>query len=140
MNKVWKIVVVATMVSMVGAAGAAYAATFKTPAEIAAEVTGKTVENVQTERAEGKTYGGIADEEGKLEEFKTQMLEQRKVNLDQRVQEGTLTQEQADQMLERMRENQLSCDGTGNNQAMRGRGGSRMARGQGMGNGGGMFR
>lgn len=138
MNKVWRLAAVATVVGMIGAAGAAYAATAKTPAEVAAEVTGQTVETVQAERADGKSYGTIADEAGKLEEFKSQMLEQRKVYLEERVQEGTLTQEQADLMLERMADNQLNCDGAGNGQAMKGQAGARMGRGMGMGQGKGM--
>jgi hypothetical protein len=134
MNKVLKMTAVAAIVGMLGAAGAAYAATAKTPAEIASEVTGKAPADVAAEREQGKTYGAIADEAGKLEEFKTQMLEQRKAVLDQRVKDGLLTQEQADAMYSTMLENQINCDGTGTG-SMKGMGGAGFGRGQGLGQG-----
>ncbi len=109
-----KIFIAAVVVGMLGAAGAAYAATVKTPAEITAELTGKTVEEVYSERSTGKTCGTIANEAGKLDEFKTQMLEQKKIILDQRVAEGRLTQEQADNIYNTMQSHQAICDGTGN--------------------------
>jgi hypothetical protein len=80
-----KLLVVATVVGLLGAAGAAYAATAKTPAEITAELTGKTVGELCSERSTGKTFGTIANEAGKLAELKIQVLEQKKIILDQRV-------------------------------------------------------
>ncbi len=109
-----KLFIVATVVGMLGAAGAAYAATVKTPAEITAELTGKTVAELYNERSTGKTYGTIASEAGKLAEFKAQMLEQKKIILDQRVADGRLTQEQADNIYSTMQSHQAICDGTGN--------------------------
>ncbi|TEB15260.1 hypothetical protein Psfp_02297 [Pelotomaculum sp. FP] len=73
-----KLLVVATVAGVLGAAGAAYAATAKTPAEITAELTGKTVSELYNERAAGKTYGTIANEAGKLDEFKHKCLSKRK--------------------------------------------------------------
>lgn len=76
-----KILVAATMAVMLGGAGTAYAAVItKTPADIAASVTGKSVSDVVQERASGKTYGTIAKDAGKLEEFQAQMLEQKKLS------------------------------------------------------------
>ena len=109
-----KLVLVFTVIAVLGAASAAYAATTKTPAEIAAGLTGKSVETLYQERAAGQTYGAIANEAGKLEEFKTQMLEQKKTILDQRVADGKLTQERADTIYNAMKNNQADCDGTGN--------------------------
>jgi len=104
----------ATIVGLLGMAGTAFAAvTSQTPAQITASLTGKTVEQVTAERATGKTYGTIAKEAGKLDEFKAATLEQKKLILDQRVADGNLTQEQADAIYNRLVTNQANCDGTG---------------------------
>lgn len=139
MKNVSKLVVTAAVIGLVGASGAAYAATSQTPAEIASELTGKSVEELNLERSAGKTYGALAKDAGKLEEFQTQMLEQRKAVLEQRVKEGKLTQAQADELLTAMKNNKAVCDGTGSgmgrNQGMglgRGKG---MGQGQGAGKG-----
>lgn len=113
MKTLKKIVAGATVVGMLGAAGIVYAATAKTPAEIVSGLTGKTLEELYEERAAGNTYGTIAEDAGKLEEFKAQMLEQKKAILDQRVKDGKLTQEQADEIYNFIQNNQASCDGTG---------------------------
>ena len=48
-------------------AATAMAAEYQTPADTAAEVTGRSVEDVARERFEtGKTYGAIAAEDGRL--------------------------------------------------------------------------
>jgi len=114
MKRFRKLLMVFTVIAILGAGSAAYAATTKTPAEIAAGLTGKSVETLYQERAAGQTYGAIANEAGKLEEFKTQMLEQKKIILDQRVADGKLTQERADAIYDAMKNNQANCDGTGN--------------------------
>ena len=101
-------------------------------------MTGKTVEEVNQERAAGETYGAIANEAGKLDEFKSQMLEQKKAVLDQRVKDGTLTQQQADEIYDTIKNNQVTCDGTGNIQNGKRCGagfGSGAGKGQGMGRG-----
>ena len=103
------------------------ASAYKTPAEAAAGVTGKSVSDVITEHQQtGKTYGTIANESGKLEEFKAERLEIMKDNLDSRVSAGTLTQEKADAIYNNMKENQANCDGTG-----QGAGGCGLGNGQG---------
>ncbi len=125
-----------TVAAVLGTGGAAYAATSLTPAEIAANLTGKSVAELQQQRQAGQTYGAIANEAGKLEEFKTQMMEQKKVILDERVKEGRLTQEQANTIYQNMQENQANCDGTGNGQARMGQnGGAGFGKGAGLGNG-----
>lgn len=113
MKNMKKLIAVIAAAGVLGVAGAAYAATVKTPAELAAALTGKTVEAVTEERAGGKTYGAIASDAGKLEEFKAQMLEQKKAVLDQKVKDGTLTQAQADEIYNSIKERQAACDGTG---------------------------
>lgn len=108
-----KLVAVVAAIGVLGTAGAAFAATSKTPAEIVAGITGKTAEDVTKGRAAGETYCAIASDAGKLDEFKTQMLEQKKVVLDQRVKEGTITQQQADEAYNAIKNNQINCDETG---------------------------
>jgi hypothetical protein len=135
-----KLVMVFTVIAVLGASGAAYAATTKTPAEIAAGLTGKSVETLYQQRTAGTTYGAIANEAGKLEEFKAQMLEQKKAILDQRVADGKITQEQSDTIYNSIQNNQTNCDGTGNagigkNAGIgfgNGQGGNGMGNGQGM--------
>ncbi|MDR3600886.1 MAG: hypothetical protein P4L49_10465 [Desulfosporosinus sp.] len=123
----------ATIVGLLGVTGTAFAAvTGQTPAEIAASLTGKTVAQVTAERATGITYGTIAKEAGKLDEFKAATLEQKKLILDQRVVDGNLTQEQADTIYNRLVTNQATCDGTGSTAMGKGMG---AGFGQGMGNG-----
>lgn len=55
-------------------------------------VTGKSVEDVKSVREEtGKSYGIIAKEEGKLEEFKKMRLNDKKEDLDAKVKSGQIT-------------------------------------------------
>lgn len=58
MKNIKSYIAAATIVGLLGVTGTAFAAvTGRTPAEITAGLTGKTVEQVTTERAAGKTYG-----------------------------------------------------------------------------------
>jgi len=112
----------------------------KSPADITAGLTGKTVEAVTKERTAGKTYGTIAKEAGKLDEFKTESLKQKKVILDQRVKDGKLTKAQADKIYNDIKTNQTTCDGTGSAKIgkMNGVGfGQGQGQGRGMGKGSG---
>ncbi|MCX5780464.1 MAG: DUF2680 domain-containing protein [Firmicutes bacterium] len=134
MKRFKKIAMVFTLVAAMGASGVAYAATNQTPAEIAAGLTGQTVQTMNQERAAGRTYGAIANDAGKLAEFQSQRLAQRKVILDQRVAAGTLTQEKADTIYNAMKDHQADCDGTGSVGMGRNAGLGR-GQGNGMGNG-----
>jgi len=145
MKNLKKLFAIALVVGLMGAVGVAYAAVTKTPAEITAAVTGQTVSEVNQERAAGQSYGAIANEAGKLDEFKAQMLEQRKALLDERIKTGTLTEEQAKVIYERMQDRMANCTGDstgmcGNRGAGSGQGcGMGMGRGNGNGNGQGMM-
>jgi len=111
----------------------AFAATFSTPAELLAGLTGKSVEDVITEKTEeSKTYGALADEYGVLDEYKTKILEEKKAYLEERVEEGIMTRERADAIIANLDENSLTCDGTGYAD-----GGCGLGAGFGGGNGGG---
>lgn len=86
---------------------------YGTPAEATAGVTGRTLEEIAEERLSGKPYGLIAAESGMLEEFQAAMLEIREAALAARVESGALAQEEADAVLEAIRQRQAVCDGTG---------------------------
>jgi len=144
MKKMKKLIATVAVLGVLGAGGVVFASEILTPAQIAADLTGKSVTEVTEERADGKTYGTIANEADKLDEFRIQMLEQKKAILDQRVKDGTMTQEEADQIYNAIKENQALCDGTGNGKIGKGCGagfgngngnGLGKGRGQGMGRG-----
>lgn len=141
------IAVLGTIIIAVGAISfSAFAASnYKTPAEAVAGLTGKTVESVIAQRVESnKTYGTIADEAGKLDEFKDEMIEIKKNTLSKRVEAGTMTQAQADEVIAAITENQANCDGTGDRIGQEagarfgGGNGQGQNRGQGKGQGQGM--
>ena len=116
MIKLKKVLVLGAMVMVVGATSVtAYAASnYGTPAEIVASLTGKTVDDVRSEKAEtGKNYGTIANEAGKLTEFKEEVLSMKKERINEKVQSGKITQEEADKIITTLEGNQEKCDGTG---------------------------
>lgn len=140
MKNIKKLVLSLAVVSVLSTSVVFGVVTTKTPADIAAGLTGKTVEQVAVERASGKTYGTIASEAGKLDEFKTESLKQKKEILDQRVKDGNLTQAAADEIYNSIVTSQATCDGTGGAGIgkMNGVGfgkGSGQGKGQGMGQG-----
>lgn len=133
-----KIAVILSVILLVGAFSVtAMAATgYNTPADIVAGLTGRTTDSVTTERSEsGKTYGTIANDAGVLDQFKSQMLEQKKAILEEKVAAGTITQERADAIIAAMENNQANCDGTESGMGMRS--GACTGNGTGMGFGGG---
>lgn len=115
MTNLKKLTVLGAVVLTIGATSVtAYAVSALTPAEVAANVTGKTVEEVTAEKFQnGITYGGVAKNYDSLEEFQAAMLENKIAILNERVAEGTMTQEEADEIIEAIKENQAVCDGTG---------------------------
>lgn len=115
MNLIKKFSATATALLMISAMSVgSFAATYNTPAEIAASLTGRTVEDVLAERYEtGKTFGTIANEAGRLDEFKEESLLMKSDILDQQVDAGYLSREEADSILEAIQAQQAICDGTG---------------------------
>lgn len=99
---------------------------YKTPAEALAGLTGSTPDAVLEQRAKGETLGSIAKGAGVLNEFKAEMLEIKKAVLEEKVSEGSITREQADEITAAIEEKQADCDGTGS-------GGVRCMFGQGAG-------
>lgn len=136
MKNLKKIMALVVTVGVIGSATAAFAAS---TADIVSSLTGKTTDELIQERAAGKTYGTIAKEADKLEEFQVQMFEQKKSILDQRVKDGTLTQQQADEIYEAIKNNQSSCEGTGS-VAIGKEYGASFGQGSGMGDGNGTGR
>ena len=86
--------------------------------------------------AAGAAYATTAKTPAEITAFKTQVLEQKKIILDQRVDDGRLTQEQADNIYNTIQSHHATCDGTGN--AGIGKNyGAGFGQGNGMGNGNG---
>lgn len=140
-----KVVLMTAIVAVLvlGLASVSFAATdWKSPAEILAGLTGKSVEAVQEARSAGTPYGAQAADADKLEAFRAERLEMIKDRLDQAVADGLLTREEADDKLAAIEARSAACDGTGEFQ---GEGGLRLgrmgngtgARGNGSGNGNG---
>lgn len=99
-------------VTVLGASAVAYAAGTSTPADIVADLTGKPVESVVSQRSAGTAYGDIAKEAGVLPEFQEKMLALKKEVLQQRVEAGRLTEAEAARIYEALKDNQANCDGT----------------------------
>ena len=131
-----KLILSATIVGILGVSGTALASVAFTPAaDIVADLTGKSVSDVNLEKTtSGKTYGTLANEAGMLEDFQVRMLEQKKNLLDQRVKDGQLTAQQAEEIYTAIQNNQATCDGTGSAQLGKSNG-LRMGQGNGKGNG-----
>lgn len=91
-----------------------FAAEYATPAEAVAGLTGRTVESIVSERRDtGKTFGTIAAEAGKLEEFQQSMIAIKTVQVENKVANGQITQQQADGLVQNIQQNQIVCDGSG---------------------------
>jgi hypothetical protein len=139
MTNLKKLAVLGAVVLAVGSTSVmAFAATnIATPAEIAASVTGRTLEQVTEEKLQNDiTYGTVAKNYDSLEEFQKAMLENKKAILEEKVASGVLTQEEADEIIKALEENQLTCDGTGEARIGQSYGaafGGMMGRGQGAG-------
>lgn len=134
LRKLFSALTAATLVTAISVS--AYAATYSTPAEAAAGVTGKTQEEVTTLRQSGKTYGTIAAEANKLDAFKEAVLEIKSDRLKELVKDGRMTQAKADELLKSIKERQASCTGTGNGGSGLGLGIGGFGSGQGAGRNG----
>jgi len=106
-------VLVATGIMSIGTVAFAAVAS---PAEIVSGLTKRAITEVQAERAKGQTYGSMAEEAGKLNEFKVATLDSKKAWLDEQVAAKKMTQEEADKIYNDIKEAQLTCDGDGSAQ------------------------
>lgn len=146
MTKLKKTIIIGATILAIGLTSVtAFAASpYKTPAEAVAGLTGKTLESVIAERTNtNKTYGTIAKEAGKLNEFKAEVLQIKKDILSQKVAGGSMTQERADEIIAAVEKNQVNCDGTGSARIGKSMGagfGSMSGQGKGQGQGRGYGR
>ncbi|BES64149.1 hypothetical protein SANA_05880 [Gottschalkiaceae bacterium SANA] len=88
----------------------AFAAEGSTPADIYANLTGKTTEEAWGMRGQGR-FGELAAEEGVSEAFIAQMLLAKKAAIQAMVGDG-LTQEEADEAIAALEAQVADCDGT----------------------------
>jgi hypothetical protein len=106
--------------------------------DIVADLTGLSTEEVAEQRAEGESIADIAaSKEVEADAVVDAALDARKAALDELVADGTITQEQADEMLERMStrlSDRITSTETGNNGC--GAGGPGVGGGGGNGDGG----
>ena len=87
---------------------------YQDKAEILSELTGVSTNEIIEERiTEDKTYGTIAIENGVLEEFKDKNVEQMKDILNEKIEDGTISKEKADNILNNKEKRMLNCDGSG---------------------------
>ncbi|MFA5342086.1 MAG: hypothetical protein WC332_09935 [Clostridia bacterium] len=148
MTKIKRLMVIGLVILSLGAvAVAGVAATeHKTPAEAYSALSGVTAEEALALRqSTGKTFGMLALEAGKSEEFKSIILEMKKDKINELVANGEITQEEADALLATIEANIANCDGTGMQGAKAGIGlgfGTRTRQNntQGVGGNGGMQR
>lgn len=115
MRNIKKVTILAAAILVLGATTATgfAASIYQSPADAVAGITGQTVESVTAERQEtDKTYGKIAADAGKLDEFKVEMMEMKKNKVNTQVAEGNMTQEKADTIIKTIEERQANCDGT----------------------------
>ena len=108
-------------------------------ADVVADLTGQSVEDVVAKRAEGESFADIAAEKGvSADKVVDEALSVRKQLLETKVTSGDITQDQADAALDRVQERLTdrvsSTDGTCNGD---GSGGGRGRGGRGMGGRGG---
>lgn len=83
-------------------------------AKILSELTGKSINEIIEERVnEDKTYGKIALENGVLEELQEKNIEQMKTNLNEKVETGAVSKEEADTIISNRENSIKNCDGSG---------------------------
>ena len=110
---------------------------FDAKAEAIAKLTNKTVETIiEQKNTLNMTFGEIAKENGVLDQFKKVNLEQKEEILNEKVNQGIITKEEAENILNQIRENQENCDGSGSNSQNLGLG-LGLGNGNGSGNGSG---
>lgn len=137
MKNIKKAILIGTMAGVIGVTSitALAATSYNSPAEAVAGLTGRSVESIRDERKEtGKTCGTIAKEAGVIEEFKSAKLEVVRERLKEKVSSGSMTQEEADKIINEIQERQKNCDGSGQQEEKR----MKLGLGNGSKNGNGM--
>ncbi|MCF8019183.1 MAG: hypothetical protein K9L62_07190 [Vallitaleaceae bacterium] len=130
MKKSRKLVVSMSALVLVAATSiGVYAAENMSPAQSLSELTGMSVEELYEAKGD-QTFGVLAQELEVEDAFRTDMVANKLAIIEERVAQGTITREAADEMIAVILENQENCDGTGLNQ-----GDLRLGLGFGQGNG-----
>lgn len=111
MKKLLTITLIGVLALSMGAI--AFADGFDNPAEVYSNLTEKTLDEAYELRSDGKTYGELAKEAGKLDEFRKANLENKISIINERVDEGLLTQKEADEIIETMKD--MDCTTLGEN-------------------------
>ena len=89
---------------------------FDAKAEAIAKLTNKTVETIiEQKNTLNMTFGELAKENGVLDQFKKVNLEQKEEILNEKVNQGIITKEESENILNQIKENQENCDGNGSN-------------------------
>lgn len=87
---------------------------YRTPAEITAELTERSVDDIIKEIVEtGKAFSTIAEEAGKIKEFKEESLKSQEAVINSRVESGLISQNEADQILSQFKSYQDNYNGYG---------------------------
>ncbi|PKM67508.1 MAG: hypothetical protein CVU95_07295 [Firmicutes bacterium HGW-Firmicutes-2] len=130
MKKSRKLVVSMSALVLVAATSiGVYAAENMSPAQTLSELTGISIEELYEAKGD-QTFGALAQELEVEDAFRTDMVGNKLAIIEERVIQGTLTREVADEMIAVIIENQENCDKTGLNQ-----GDQRLGLGFGHGNG-----
>jgi len=98
------------VISLVGTTVFA-AEVIKTPAEVYSDLSGVSVNEAYEQRGSDKTFGQLAEEIDKYDEFREEMLNNKKAIIAERVKKGQITQEQADELLSAIEEHLCTTPG-----------------------------
>jgi len=79
--------------------------------EILSKLTGEKIEKIAELKKEYKTYGDIASEYGKRDEFRKENLELKKEIIEEKVKGGDLSREEANSIITKIESRMKNCDG-----------------------------
>ncbi|MTI47369.1 DUF2680 domain-containing protein [Sporosalibacterium faouarense] len=102
MKKLISVSLVAVVLLALG--GITFASGFDGPADTYSKLADISVEEAYQQRGIDKTFGQLAEENGFFEEFRNANLEYKKAILEEKVEEGVITQEQAEEIIKAMEE------------------------------------
>jgi len=124
------ILVLAVVVMVFGTMSVAFADASWGPLAILEKLSGESQEDIYAMREEGETLGDVAKELEVYEAFRAEALTQKKAMLQEMIQAGEISEEEAEEVLAAFE----SCDGT-QQQVLQGEGlfGQRAGNGQGNG-------
>jgi hypothetical protein len=111
MKKKIAVVLMIMVAAVVSLTAISYAAEWQGPAAALAELTGKTEEEIQEARTSGNGYGVQAAEADVLDEFISARQQIQTERLAEAVDQGVLTQEEADARVAQIEERRAACEG-----------------------------